>query len=277
MFDDGLQEKTSPRNLRRKREGKGAMRGKLVSQAGRLARSAGVWLASALLCCSGAWSAAPEIPWAKAYTPRTWTYDTGTKVTAAFDYYKDGTVHVLAGGNDRQAIAMNRLIAQDQAWILNELKKPRGLINDVSFIEWQDRRPVFRVNASFFSKGNLTESPVVCVQYLLLDPAGRTVKRLCDPVALYPTVGKHNHELMGTMAAKQFPGFQEEDIVRVDRLGLRAVLLLLHDNRKEWLLLDAVSKQDYERLRTLGLPADWWDPKYPPGLWRHGLDKKEGK
>ena len=79
------------------------------------------------------------------------------------------------------------------------------------------------------------------------------------------------------MAAKQFPGFQEEDIVRVDRLGLRAVLLLLHDNRKEWILLDAVSKQDDVRLRTLGLPEDWWNPKYPHGLWRRGLDKKKGK
>lgn len=238
------------------------------------ARPAGVRLALALLCLTGIGRAAPDIPWAKPYTDRTWTYDTGTKVTAAFDYYRDGAVHVIAAGNERRTMAMNRLSAQDQAWLLEELKKPGGLINDVSYLEWRDRRPVFKVNASFFSRGNLTESPVVCIQYLLMNPDGGAVKRVCEPIALYKTVGKHNHELMGTKVAMQCAGVQEQDTIRVDRLALRAVLLLLHDNKKEWIVLDAMSKQDDVRLRELGIPADWWSPDYLPGPWRPGLNKK---
>ncbi len=232
-----------------------------------VARVASGLLAAGFLWFSGIGQAAPEIRWAKSYTPRVWTYAAGAKVTAAYDSYKDGNVYVIADGNTKQSMAMHKLSAEDQAWVLDELKQPHGLINDVVFVQWQDQQPLFRINASFFTKGNLTESPVVWVQYLLLDQQNRAVKRICDPVVLYPTVGKQNLELMGTQVLRQCLGPREQDITGVKRQAYRAVMLLLRDNKKEWLVLDTISNQDDIRLRALGIPPDWWDPRYPVGAW----------
>lgn len=232
----------------------------------RIMRAAYVLLTAVFLCSAGIGRAAPEIRWAKSYTPRVWTYATGTRFTAAYDSYKGGNVYVIADGNEKKSLAMSRLSAPDQAWVLAELKKPYGLINDVVFVQWQDQRPLFQINTSFFTKGNLAESPAVCVQYLLLDQQNRPVKRICDPVVLYPTVGKQNIELMGTQVLRPCLGPREQDIAGVKQQACRAVMLLLNANKTDWLVLDTISKQDDIRLRTLGIPSDWWDPRYPAGV-----------
>ena len=233
----------------------------------RLARVAAGMLAAGFLWFCGNGQAAPEIRWAKSYTPRVWTYATGTKVTVAYDYYKDGNVYVIGDGNTKQSMAMSQLSAQDQAWVLDELKKPHGLINDVVFIQWQDQQPQFRINASFFTRGNLTESPVVCIQYLLRDQQNRVVKRICEPVVLYPAAGKLNLEQMSTKVMRPCLGPREQDSGGVKRLAHRAVMLLLQANQKDWLVLDAFTKQDENKLREQGIPLDWWDPRYPAGAW----------
>jgi hypothetical protein len=233
----------------------------------RQARVASGLLAAGLLWFAGIGQAAPEIRWAKTYTPRVWTYACGTQMTAAYDTYKGGNVYLIMADDTRQTIAMHKLSAEDQAWVLDELKKPHGLINSVVFAEWQDQCPMFRVNVSFFSRGNLTESPVVCIQYLLLDQQNRAVKRICDPVVLYPTVGRQNLEKISTMVMKQCLGPREQDADNVKMLAYRAVMLLLHDNKKEWLVLDTILNQNDVRLREQRIPSDWWEPRYPAGVW----------
>ncbi|MDD5677376.1 MAG: hypothetical protein PHW60_05200 [Kiritimatiellae bacterium] len=242
-----------------------------------VARAMSGLLMAASISFAGSGQDTAEVRWAKSYTPRVWTYATGTRITAAYDSYKNGNVYLIADGNEKTAIAMPKLSAQDQAWVLAELKKPYGLINDVAFVDWQDQRPLFQINTSFFAKGNLTESPVVEVQYLLLDPQNRAVKRICDPVVLYPTVGKQNFELLGTKVLKPCLGPREQNIAGVKQQACRAVMLLWNANKTEWLVLDAISKQDDIRLRTLGIPSDWWDPRYPAGVLQlplAGGDKK---
>lgn len=224
-------------------------------------------LAAMVFLFAGIGQAAPEIPWAKPYIPRAWTYATGTKVTAAYDFYKDGNVNIIADNDSKQSIPLAKFGADDQAWVLNELQKPRGLINDVVFGQWQDHAPLFWVNTSFFTKGNLVESPVVYVQYLLIGPRKRVVKRICDPVILYPTVGKQNLEQMGTKVRKQCLGTNELDVAGVKMLAYRAVMLLMRDNKKEWLVLDTLLNQNEGRLQEQGVPLDWWEPRYPFGEW----------
>lgn len=231
-----------------------------------VARAAFGLLVAGLSWFCGIGQAAPEIRWTKSYTPRVWTYAGGTRVTAAYDSFKSGNVYLITNGDEKQPIAINLLSARDQAWVLDELKKPHGLINDVVFGQWQDQRPRFWINTSFFTKGNLTESPVVWVQYLLLDQQKRAVKRICDPVVLYPTVGKQDLEKMGTKVLKQCLGPREQDVTGVKMQAYRAVMLLLHDNKKDWLVLDTISNQDNNRLRALGIPSDWWDPRYLVGM-----------
>jgi len=234
----------------------------------RAARVASILLAAGFAWFAGIGQAAPEIRWTKSYTPRVWTYADGTRVTAAYDSYRDGNVFLIEGDNAKQPVTMPQLSAADQAWVLDELKKIHGLINDVVFSEWRDQCPVFRLNISFFTKGNLTESPVACVQYLLLDkPNKRVVKRICDPVVLYPTVGKQDIAKISTMVVKQCPGPKEPAVTGLKMLAYRGVMLLLRDNKKEWLVLDAISKQNDMQLREMGIPSDWWEPRYPAGVW----------
>ncbi len=232
-----------------------------------IARAICGMLAASFLWFAGIGLAAPEIRWSKSYVPRVWKYTGGGMVTAAYDSYKNGEVTLITDIDEKQAIEIKRLSERDQTWVLEELKKPHGLINDVVFGQWQDQCPLFRINTSFFTKGNLTVSPVVCVQYLFLDRQKRAVKRICEPVTLYPTVGKQNLELMGTMVMSQCLGPKEPDNAGAKMQAYRAVMLLLSDNKKEWLVLDVISKQNDMQLRELGIPKDWWEPRYPFGTW----------
>lgn len=231
-----------------------------------------VLLSSVLLagCQTPATAPAPSdqlaMPYLEDRAMRQWNFASGSSAEAAYDSYHTNTVTlVLAEDNRRIDVSLHELSARDQAYVQDMLAKPHGEIDKVTFINWRENRPVFRISATYDPRGTVTFSPIVNLYYLVKDPNTGLIKHACEQIRIYPTKGKLPLSQLPPNQSFEITGANEPDTSQLRIMAHRAVLLLPVEFPAGYRVLDTFIEQNDGTLKTAGAPTDWWRPKYKPG------------
>lgn len=206
------------------------------------------------------------MPYMEDRAMRQWNFVSGSSTEAAYDSYHTNMITlILAEDNRRLDVSLHELSERDKTYVNDMLKKPHGEIDKVSFVNWRENRPVFRISVTYDPRGAVTVSPFVNLYYLVKDKDTGFIKHACEQIRVYPTKGKLPLSQLPPSQSFEITGASEIDTSRIKIFAHRAVLLLPVESPNGYRVLDTFIEQNDATLNTAGAPTDWWYPKYKSG------------